>query len=171
MKSYVTEGTGSQQTLRNSQDNKVPIYDSLADAEADLSNLKVGQIVATKDTGDELPQPVDVVEEGNLHAVTSNAVADIFSANIDNTKFALSTTANVEVTAQYTGLLYVVIKQENTNRSAIFENGTELIADDNYSEGSYYRTFTVLIRKGRKYKWMGNSGIMYFQNFIPFNLS
>lgn len=76
MKSYVTEGTGSQQTLRNSQDNKIPIYDSLADVTADLANLSVGQIVATKDTGDELAQPVDVVEEGNLHAVSSNAVAE-----------------------------------------------------------------------------------------------
>jgi hypothetical protein len=76
MKSYVTEGTGSQQTLTDSQNNKIPIYDSKADAEADLANLEEGQIVATKDTGDELAQPVDVVEEGNLHAVTSNAVAE-----------------------------------------------------------------------------------------------
>ena len=165
---HTTPSTPSMDEVPN---EKIPIYDNLADVESDLANLEAGQIVATKDTGDELSQPVDVVEEGNLHAVSSNAVADIFSANIDNTKFALSTTANVEVTAQYTGLLYVVIRQENTNRSAIFENGTELIADDNYSEGSYYRTFTVLIRKGRKYKWMGNSGIMYLQNFIPFNLS
>lgn len=150
---------------------KVPVYDTLADAEADLSNLTEGQIVATKDAGGELPQPVDVVEEGNLHAVTSNAVADIFSADIDNTKFALSTTEKVEVTAQYTGLLYVVIKQQNTSSSSIFENGTKLINNDNYSNDSYYRTFTVLIRKGRKYKWEGNSGVIYLQNFIPFNLS
>lgn len=74
MKSYVTEGTGSQQTLTDSQDNKIPVYDSRADVEADLANLTVGQIVATKDTGDELAQPVDVVESGNLHAVSSNAV-------------------------------------------------------------------------------------------------
>ena len=58
---------------------KVPVYDTLADAEADLANLSVGQIVATKDTGDELAQPVDVVESGNLHAVSSNAVAESLS--------------------------------------------------------------------------------------------
>jgi hypothetical protein len=82
MKSFVTEGTGSQQTLRNSQDNKIPIYDSVADVEADLANLTDGQIVATKDTGDELAQPVDVVEEDNLHAVSSNAVAEKFATQL-----------------------------------------------------------------------------------------
>lgn len=76
MKSYVTDGTGSQQTLADGQDNKIPIYESKADIEADLANLSEGQIVATPDTGDELSQPVDVVEEDNLHAVTSNAVAN-----------------------------------------------------------------------------------------------
>ena len=85
MKSYVTEGTGSQQTLRNSQDNKIPIYDSLADVTADLANLSVGQIVATKDTGDELSHPVNVVEEGNLHAVSSNAVANAIPRHIIRT--------------------------------------------------------------------------------------
>lgn len=76
MKSYVTSGTGSQQTLTGSQDEKVAIYQTLADAEADLANLEAGQIVATPDTGDENAQPVDVIQAGNMHAVTSNAVAD-----------------------------------------------------------------------------------------------
>ena len=57
---------------------KVPIYATAADAEADLANLEEGQIIATLDTGNENAQPVDVVEEGNLHAVTSNAVAGMF---------------------------------------------------------------------------------------------
>ena len=73
-KTFYTNGTGSQQTLTGSQNEKVAVYDTVADAEADLANLAVGQIVATKDTGTELSQPVDVVEEGNLHAVSSDAV-------------------------------------------------------------------------------------------------
>lgn len=76
MKTFSTSGTGNQQTLSEIESNNVPIYDSLADVTADLANLTVGQIVATKDTGDELSQPVNVVEEGNLHAVSSNAVAN-----------------------------------------------------------------------------------------------
>lgn len=165
---HTTPSTPSMDEVPN---EKIPIYDNLADVESDLANLEAGQIVATKDAGGELSHPVDVVEEGNMHAVTSNAVADIFSANIDNTKFALSTTSNVEVTAQYTGLLYVVISQSNTGGSTIVEDGTVLIADDNYADGSNYRNFTVLIRKGRKYKWVGNGGKVSIQNFIPFNLS
>lgn len=76
MKTFSTSGTGNQQTLSEIESDKVPIYDSVADAEADLANLSVGQLVATKDTGTELSQPVDVVQSGNLHAVTSNAVAE-----------------------------------------------------------------------------------------------
>jgi hypothetical protein len=79
MKSYVTSGTGSQQTLTGSQDEKVAIYQTLADAEADLANLKAGQIVATPDTGDENAQPVDAVTDGDMHAVTSNAVFDTYA--------------------------------------------------------------------------------------------
>ena len=78
-KTFYTSGTGSQQTLTGSQNEKVAVYQTLADAEADLANLEAGQIVATPDTGDELAQPVDVVGSGNMHAVTSNAVFDTYA--------------------------------------------------------------------------------------------
>lgn len=77
-KQFFTNGTGSQQTLTPSQNEKVAIYDTVADAEADLTNLEEGQVVATPDTGDELAQPVDTVASGNMHAVTSNAVYNSF---------------------------------------------------------------------------------------------
>jgi hypothetical protein len=76
MKTFSTNGTGSQQTLSEIESDKMPIYNTMADAEADLANLEEGQLVAIEDTGDELSQPVDTVEAGNLHAVTSNAVAE-----------------------------------------------------------------------------------------------
>ena len=79
MKSFVTSGTGNQQTLEEIESDKIPVYDSEADLDADLANLAVGQLVATKDTGTELSQPVDTVASGNLHAVTSNAVAQVIS--------------------------------------------------------------------------------------------
>lgn len=87
MKTFSTSGTGNQQTLSEIESDKMPIYDSMADAEADLDYLTEGQIVATKDTGVELSNPVDAVESGNLHAVTSNAVhkvlfPDYVSGNI-----------------------------------------------------------------------------------------
>ena len=79
MKTFTTSGTGGGQTLSEIETDKIPVYNSKEDVEADLANLTVGQIVATADTGDELSQPVDVVEEGNQHAVSSNAVANALS--------------------------------------------------------------------------------------------
>lgn len=48
-KSFYTQGTGSQQTLNDSQDEKIPVYATKALAQADLANLAEGQIIATKD--------------------------------------------------------------------------------------------------------------------------
>ena len=76
MKLLFTEGIGASQTTTNAQDEKIPVYETKAAAEADISNLSDGQIIATKDEGNENAKPVDVVEKGNMHAVTSNAVAD-----------------------------------------------------------------------------------------------
>lgn len=49
MKAYITQGTGVSQTLQGADDNVVPVYDSLADAQIDLSNIEEGQIIGTKD--------------------------------------------------------------------------------------------------------------------------
>ena len=75
MKLLFTEGVGANQTTTNAQDEKIPVYETKTAAETDLANLEVGQIIATKDEGNELSNPVDVVQDGNMHAVTSNAVA------------------------------------------------------------------------------------------------
>lgn len=82
MKTFRTVGSGSTQTLKPIENSKIPVYATKADAEADLANLSDGQIIATKDEGNEMPIPVDVVEKGNLHAVTSNAVATVTASKI-----------------------------------------------------------------------------------------
>lgn len=76
MKLLFTEGIGASQTTTNTQDEKIPVYETKTAAENDLANLEVGQIITTKDEGNELSNPVDVVQDGNMHAVTSNAVAE-----------------------------------------------------------------------------------------------
>ena len=76
MKLLFTEGIGASQTTTNAQDEKIPVYETIDAASADLANLEVGQIIATNDKGSELSNPVDVIEDGNMKAVTSNAVAD-----------------------------------------------------------------------------------------------
>ena len=76
MKLLFTEGVGANQTTTNAQDEKIPVYETKEAAEADIANLSDGQLIATKDEGNEYAKPVDVVESGNMHAVTSNAVAE-----------------------------------------------------------------------------------------------
>ena len=61
---------------------EIPVYETKAAAEADIANLSDGQIIGTKDEGNENAKPVDVVEKGNMHAVTSNAVAITTSSKI-----------------------------------------------------------------------------------------
>lgn len=82
-KTFRTVGSGSTQTLESIENNKIPVYETKAAAEADIANLYDGQIIGTKDEGNELPNPVDVIEKGNMHAVTSNAVAEITSNHND----------------------------------------------------------------------------------------
>ena len=85
-KTFRTVGVGSTQTLEKIENNKIPVYETKEAAEADIANLSDGQIIATKDEGNENAKPVDVVEKGNLHAVTSNAVADAFSYSTEEVK-------------------------------------------------------------------------------------
>ena len=86
MKTFRTVGSGSTQTIEPIENNKIPVYETQTAAETDLANLEVGQIIATKDEGNELSNPVDVVQDGNMHAVTSNAVADGLSYSTDEVK-------------------------------------------------------------------------------------
>lgn len=74
-KTFITSGTGASQTLDAIQNEKVPVYNTRAAAEADIANIEEGAIVATKDTG-ATEKVVDVVEDGNMNPVTSNAVYD-----------------------------------------------------------------------------------------------
>ena len=82
MKTFRTVGSGSTQTIEPIENNKIPVYETKAAAEADIANLSEGQIIATKDEGNENAKPVDVVESGNMHAVTSNAVANVTSSKL-----------------------------------------------------------------------------------------
>ena len=86
MKLLFTEGIGASQTTTNAQDEKIPVYETKTAAENDLANLEVGQIIATKDEGSELSNPVDVVQDGNMHAVTSNAVAESVADRVSKIK-------------------------------------------------------------------------------------
>ena len=111
--------------------------------------------------------PVDEVTLGNMHSVASDAVAKIFLNTIDNTKFEMPTIAQTEVTANYTGILYMNVKQTNTATTAFYENNIQIAYSDMYTGDCFYNNFTLLIRKGFTYKWAGQATIDR-QFFIPF---
>ena len=106
-KTFRTVGSGSAQTTEPIENNKIPVYETKTDAESDLANLTVGQIIATKDEGNETSTPVDVVEDGNMHAVTSNAVADYTYSKYDNTANYQKTFIKVGNLGTYTRIVDV----------------------------------------------------------------
>lgn len=55
----------------------IAVYPTLADAEADLPNLNVGDFIATEQGGDGV---TDAITDGDMRAVTSNAVYDALSS-------------------------------------------------------------------------------------------
>ena len=122
MKTFSTSGPGNQQTLSEIESDKMPIYDSLTDVEADLANLSVGQIVATKDTGSELSAPVDVIQNGNMHAVTSNAVAEkvaIINNSLENKLTTINSNATKSTINNRTNEQIVSLGLQDTNNSGL----------------------------------------------------
>jgi hypothetical protein len=145
MKTFSTSGTGNQQTLSPIESNKIPIYDSVADVEADLANLEEGQLVATPDTGDELSQPVDVVEEGNLHAVSSDAVHKILFPDYAHGNIFTTDAPTVTLTEDCY-IVYCVIASNNINRNLVI-NGVEVSVTDS-SNSIYVTMFSGFAKKG-----------------------
>jgi len=155
MKQFIVDRhtTPNTPTLEQVPTEKIPVYNDLDAAVADLANLAVGQLVATKDTGDELSQPVDAVEEGNLHAVTSNAVENAFKLSPIET---ISITTSNQ-TAQYDGYLFIyVLGDTETN---ITVNDESLLICQ--SPSSYAQTITVPISKGDTFR-VNNTTSVYW---------
>lgn len=136
MKLLFTEGIGASQTTTNAQDEKIPVYETKTAAENDLANLEVGQIIATKDEGNELSNPVDVVQDGNMHAITSNAVADAISNILpvdvvqDGNMRAITSNAVADAISNMHPTIDI---------SKVFSNGSLKIFTlyDTYGEGRY----------------------------------
>ena len=95
-RTFRTVGSGASQTTEPIENNKIPIYETKVAAEADIANLSDGQIIGTKDEGNENAKPVDVVEKGNMHAVTSNAVSDYIDTKIGSIVSSKETMYNFE---------------------------------------------------------------------------
>ena len=122
---------------------EIPVYETMAAAEADIANLSENQIIATKDEGNENAKPVDVVEKGNMHAVTSNAVfAYVNNVEVIEPTINTDTKYNVlEVKVIKTGNLvsiYGIITVNSQLESVVVATGlpipliTKLVEYDNF---------------------------------------
>lgn len=148
MKTFRTVGSGSTQTIEPIENNKIPVYETKTAAENDLANLEVGQIIATKDEGSELSNPVDVVQDGNMHAVTSNAVADSISdihPTIDVSKVFSNAVLDVKTLSNtYGNGRYIFVGQGSTGLlsvtfdiwTAIVSGSKSYIVEAKYSNGT-----------------------------------
>ena len=150
MKTFSTSGTGNQQTLSEIESDKIPIYDSMEDVTADLANLSVGQIVATKDTGSELSAPVDTVQSGNMHAVTSNAVAEAMKYCIDSAnRISISSTTWTATEDVYVN--FMLTYTSNVSNYNLKINDIDVCVFDSLpiAETTYYIIhFSGIVKKG-----------------------
>ena len=65
-RTFRTVGSGSTQTIEPIENNKIPVYETKEAAEADIANLTDGQIIATKDEGNELVIPAKIGEHNGI---------------------------------------------------------------------------------------------------------
>lgn len=125
----------SNPVMKVTQDDKIPIYDSKADAEADLANIEEGAIVATKDTG-ATEKIVDVVQDGNMNPVTSNAVADTFQAP----DYSHVSGANDTFTATEAGFINVMYHGGNsgntTSMGCVIKINNQVYFEWNWGNGT-----------------------------------
>ena len=135
--------------LGGSGGTDIDVYDSVQDVIDDLPNLQDGQMVATKDTGDELSQPVDVVEEGNLHAVSSDAVFKNCPRFPDYAnRITIPNNSNSWTATEDCYLMYVCTSQSNPVQ--IYLNNSEIGVTDNFGTSPIYYVvnFAGYIKKG-----------------------
>lgn len=91
-KVFIQNGTGSTATLENAHNEKVPVYDTLADAEADLANLEENQIIAT-----------------NEMVVSDSEKAYIRNQNLLSDWEDITITTTTDTTMPYDGYLQVFV--------------------------------------------------------------
>ena len=144
MKTFRTVGSGSTQTIEPIENNKIPVYETKTAAETDLANLEVGQIIATKDEGNELSNPVDVVQDGNMHAVTSNAVSEAVDGRVYKIKNMVSGT----LSQNYDYAEFDVKLLENTICNVMILGNSSKIYLGKFNVARYNDSYNIVLYYG-----------------------
>jgi uncharacterized protein (UPF0264 family) len=100
-------GTAGPATLhRNNVPQLMKVYDTVADAEADIANIDTNEIVGTKEVDLSSYMIVNRVADGNLNPVTSNAVAAYIADQLELSDFEYPNLSSI-TTMQYDGQIRV----------------------------------------------------------------
>ena len=149
-RTFRTVGSGASQTTEPIENNKIPVYETKAAAEADIANLSDGQIIGTKDGGNELSNPVDVVQDGNMHAVTSNAVADVLANAFKLGPVESCPIFTTNQTAPYDGFLFIRLGSSSAVLTNIYINDVQVASIK--TESSDWKSIVIPICKGDTFR-------------------
>ena len=104
MKQFITNGTGSSQTLDDVQNEKLPVYDTIEDAQDDLANLTVGQIISTKSIND--------VTYPDMIAFANSYLDDMFTRSQNDTSW-VNVTSSMSTQSGYSSLSVYARRKDN----------------------------------------------------------
>ena len=178
-KEFYTEGVNGSQVLHESPTEQIPVYDDDADAEADLANLEVGQIVATKtEYGYEV---TDEVEKDSTDVVTSGGVAKAVYFNPNGTAVNIIS-AGTAVSSNGTSYTptkngYVIVSLRmgtgstvtiTINNITVWEQYTADTTTATTYSASPIANFAVPLRKGQTIKITLTYGSYAWSNKVAF---
>jgi hypothetical protein len=104
MKQFITDGIGSSQTLDDVQNEKLPVYDTIEDAQDDLANLAVGQIISTKSIND--------VEYGDVVEYVNNYLDGMFTRSQNDSSW-VNVTSSMSTQSGYSSLSVYARRKDN----------------------------------------------------------
>jgi len=129
----------SNPVMKVTQDDKIPIYDSLADAQADIANIEEGQIGMTKDTGAEFPDLQEYIRNQNI---------------LDDWELiSISTDSNNPTVMPYDGFLEMCVQGEQKSGTIVYVNGEPvsnyyIVFDLQIAGNTYAITHSLPVKKG-----------------------
>ena len=149
-KTYVANGTGSGQTLSELDSDKIPVYSTEADLDTDLANLADGELALYPSEGASLSVPIDEVKSGDMHAVTSNAVAEAMKYCINSAdRISISSTTWTAIEDVYVN--FMMTNTSNVSNYNLKINDIDVCTFDSLliAGTTYYIIhFSGIVKKG-----------------------
>ena len=181
-KQFLANRSGQTPTLDEVPNETIKIYPTEADLDADLANLEENEIVATDEDNNPASgtqYPVDVVQDGNMNAVTSNAVYNTiyekYSRFPDYSQLLQLGITDAGYKASED--CYVVFSYVTTATSAniaLYIDGNDVLNVDSTVTGStkiYMASFCGYVKKGQHVRFERDGGYVSLVGIKFYKLS